>query len=49
LRNGEGLVEFTERRAMETALEKLDNTELHGKKLRLTEEAKMMGGGRSCV
>ena len=39
------LVEFSERRGMEAALERLDNTELHGKKLRLTEENKMLGGG----
>jgi hypothetical protein len=29
---------------MEYALDKLDNTELDGRRIKLTEEAKMMGG-----
>ena len=45
-RQGEGLVEFAERRGMEYALEKLDDTELNGRRLKLVEESKMFGGGR---
>ena len=40
------LVEFAERRGMEYALEKLDDTELNGRRLKLVEESKMFGGGR---
>ena len=43
-RQGEGLVEFAERRGMEYALEKLDDTELNGRRLKLVEESKMFGG-----
>ena len=39
------LVEFAERRGMEYAMEKLDDTELNGRRLRLVEESKMGGGG----
>ena len=41
------LVEFGERRGMEYALEKLDDTELNGRRLRLVEESKLLGRGRS--
>ena len=41
------LVEFAERRGMEYALEKLDDTELNGRRLRLVEESKLLGRGRS--
>lgn len=44
IRSGEGIVEFGSRSAMEHALDKLDNTELDGRKIRLSEENK---GGRS--
>ena len=41
------LVEFGERRGMEYALEKLDDTELNGRRIRLVEESKLLGKGRS--
>ena len=42
------LVEFGERRGMEYALDKLDDTELNGRRIRLVEESKLLGGsGRS--
>ena len=31
---------------MEYALEKLDDTELNGRRLKLVEESKLLGGGR---
>ena len=31
---------------MEYALEKMDDTELNGRRLRLVEESKLLGGGR---
>ena len=40
IRSGEGLVEFGTRSDMEWALEKLDNTELDGRKIRLIEDSK---------
>jgi len=39
------LVEFADRRGMEYALDKLDNTELDGKKIRISEEGRSGGGG----
>jgi hypothetical protein len=39
------LVEFADRRGMEYALDKLDNTELDGRKIRITEEGRGGGGG----
>jgi len=47
IRNGEGLVEFADRRGMQYALDKLDDTELNGKRLRLIEEKRGGRGGRS--
>ena len=40
IRSGEGLVEFGSRSDMEWALDKLDNTELDGRKIRLIEDCK---------
>ena len=40
-------MEFGERRGMEYALEKLDDTELNGRRIRLVEESKLLGRGRS--
>lgn len=40
IRSGEGIVEFGSRSAMEYAIDKLDDTELDGRKIRLTEENK---------
>jgi len=44
-RQGEGIVEFADRRGLDYALDKLDNTELDGRKIRLVEEGGR-GGGR---
>jgi len=41
-RSGDGVVEFADRDGMEYALRKLDDTELDGRRIKLTEE----GGGR---
>ena len=40
-------MEFGERRGMEYALDKLDDTELNGRRLRLVEESKLLGRDRS--
>jgi len=45
-RNGEGVVEFGSRGDMEYALDKLDGSELAGRRIKLCEEGKG-GGGRS--
>lgn len=47
IRSGEGLVEFADRRGMQYALDKMDDTELSGKRLRLVEEKRGGRGGRS--
>jgi arginine/serine-rich splicing factor 4/5/6 len=46
-RNGEGIVEFGSRGDMEYALDKLDGSELAGRRIKLYEENKGRGGGRS--
>lgn len=46
-RNGEGVVEFGSRGDMEYALDKLDGSELAGRRIKLFEEGKGGGGGRS--
>ncbi|XP_052269118.1 serine-arginine protein 55-like isoform X2 [Dreissena polymorpha] len=43
-RTGEGVVEFTSESDMQRAIDKLDNTEINGKKIKLIEEGR--GGGR---
>lgn len=43
-RQNEGLVEFADRKGMEAALEKLDDTDLDGRRIKLVQE-KMGGGG----
>ena len=40
IRSGEGIVEFRSESDMENALNKLDGTELDGRKIKLTEENK---------
>ena len=40
IRSGEGIVEFGSESDMENALNKLDGTELDGRKIKLTEENK---------
>ena len=40
MRSGEGVVEFGSRSDMEWALDKLDGTELDGRKIKLIEESK---------
>ncbi len=40
---GEGIVEFAKRSHMKTALDKLDGTELNGKRIKLSEESKKRG------
>jgi len=47
IRNGEGLVEFADRSGMRYAIDRLDNTELNGKRLKLVEEKRGGRGGRS--
>ena len=47
IRSGEGLVEFGSRSDMEWALDKLDNTELDGRKIRLIEEERKKSRSRS--
>merc|ERR1711902_198797 len=47
IRSGEGIVEFGSRSDMEWALDKLDNTELDGRKIRLIEDAKKSSRSRS--
>ena len=44
-RSGEGIVEFGDRRGMEYALDKLDDTDLDGRRIRLIEENRSSGGG----
>lgn len=44
-RTGEGVVEFTSMADMTRALEKLDGTDINGKKIRLVEERRGGGGG----
>jgi len=48
-RKGEGVVEFSSRSEMKTAMEKLDGTEINGKKIKLIHEktSSYGGGGRS--
>ncbi len=41
------LVEFGDRRGMEYALDKLDGSELDGRRIKLTEEGKFSSRGRS--
>ena len=41
------IVEFAERRGMEYALDKLDDTELDGRRIKLIEEGKARGRSRS--
>ena len=41
------LVEFGDRRGMEYALDRLDDTELDGRRIKLVEEGKMGGRSRS--
>merc|ERR1711862_247845 len=48
-RQGEGIVEFGDRRGLEYAMDKLDNTELDGRKIRLIEEGRGGGSGGSSV
>ena len=38
------IVEFADRRGMDYALEKLDNTDLDGRKIKLVEEKRSTGG-----
>ena len=47
IRSGEGLVEFGSKSDMEWALDKLDNTELDGRKIRLIEEERKKSRSRS--
>ena len=47
IRSGEGLVEFGSRSDMEWALDKLDNTELDGRKIRLIEDERKKSRSRS--
>jgi len=44
-RQGEGIVEFGDRRGLEYAMDKLDNTELDGRRIKLIEEKRGGGGG----
>merc|ERR1712012_347317 len=44
-RQGEGIVEFADRRGLDYAMDKLDNTELDGRRIKLIEEGGR-GGGR---
>jgi len=47
IRSGEGLVEFGTKSDMEWALDKLDNTELDGRKIRLIEDERKKSRSRS--
>ncbi|XP_053405312.1 probable splicing factor, arginine/serine-rich 1 [Mercenaria mercenaria] len=44
-RTGEGVVEFTSESDMNRAVEKLDGTDINGKKIRMVEERRGGGGG----
>jgi len=48
IRSGEGMVEFGAKSDMEYALDKLDGTELNGRKIRLIDDSKERGRSRSC-
>jgi len=45
--NGEGLVEFSDREGMESALRELDDTKLDGRRIRLREEKRSRSRSRS--
>merc|ERR1712226_1838673 len=45
-RQGEGIVEFGDKRGLEYAMDKLDNTELDGRRIKLIEEKPRGGRGR---
>lgn len=46
-RQGEGMVEFQKRGDMEWALDKLDNTELDGRRIRINQGGSSSGGSRN--
>jgi arginine/serine-rich splicing factor 4/5/6 len=46
-KRGEGVVEFAKYDDMKTAIEKLDGTELNGKKIRLTEAKRRRSASKS--
>jgi len=45
-RQGEGIVEFGDKRGLEYAMDKLDDTELDGRRIKLIEEKPRGGGSR---